>query len=156
MCPEEVFDKFCKKSALDCQSERTRRQEYRERAESHRAVNRRKKSDSKLPKTRRRGLGALRLARRRRNLIKTDVFEARYTTQPMSNPYDKLSAQLLREYADLEAERKRLMDSFRNDNGVTIDPIGHDDGFPPRVTADEIEEIERELGRCFVVLNPRS
>ncbi len=157
---------FYRTSAANCQPARQRHAEMKARTERNIAVKSRIRHNRTLPRTRRRGLGAIRLAHRRWNWELVKNIKAPKNTQHMTNPLDKLSTQILKENAAniryLDEERQRLLKLLTEtqetaNDGLSVEHICEvvavSPGDLPTVKDNELELMKRYLGTDFLIIN---
>ena len=82
MCTQAELDDYCRRTCTELQGMRDEHDKGKKRRKQHLEVKNHLKHDSKPAPTRRRGIGAIRLTRRQRNLEIIEQYEERATHLP--------------------------------------------------------------------------
>lgn len=138
MCTQAELDEYCRRTCAELQGTRDEHEKGKKRREQHREVKNHLRHDSKPAPTRRRGIGAIRLTRRVRNLVVIEQIEQRETHAPelieltnsaLDLENEAILAELERQYREekdeirliaLEATGELVLDDDLVDYGGTL------------------------------------
>ena len=110
MCTQAELDDYCRRTCTELQGMRDEHDKGKKRRVKHLEVKNHLKNDNKPAPTRRRGIGAIRLTRRQRNLEVIEQYEERETHAPEVVELFNSALDLENEAILAELERRTVSD----------------------------------------------